>query len=73
VRLNWRGYLFTAWIAAAFTAGMIYPQGFLRWGNFDLRNKWVILVVVQLVMFGMGTQMGLKDFAGVAKAPAIFQ
>jgi BASS family bile acid:Na+ symporter len=69
VRVNWRGYLFTLWIAVAFTAGMIYPSAFLRWGDFDLRNKWVILVVVQLVMFGMGTQMGLKDFAGVAKAP----
>src|SRR5580765_1949696 len=48
---------------------MIFPQAFLRWGDFDLRNRWLILVVVQLVMFGMGTQMGLRDFAGVAKAP----
>lgn len=66
---NLKGYQFTAWIIVAFTVAMIFPQAFLKWGNFDLRNRWVILVVVQLVMFGMGTQMGLKDFAGVARAP----
>ena len=64
-----RGYQFTAWIVTAVTAAMIYPAAFLSWGQFDLRNKWLILFVVQLVMFGMGTQMSLKDFAGVARMP----
>jgi BASS family bile acid:Na+ symporter len=64
-----RGYQFTAWILAAVTAGMIYPAAFLKWGEFDLRNKWLILLVVQTVMFGMGTQMKLRDFAGVLKMP----
>ena len=64
-----RGYQFTAWIVVAVTAAMIYPASFLKWGDFDLRNKWLILIVVQLVMFGMGTQMSLRDFAGVAKTP----
>ena len=35
----------------------------------NLREKWLILLVVQTVMFGMGTQMSLKDFAGIAKSP----
>lgn len=64
-----KGYQFTAWILAAVVAAMMYPSAFLQWGDFDLRNKWLILIVVQLVMFGMGTQMSLHDFAGVAKAP----
>lgn len=64
-----QGYQYTAWIIAAVVAAMIYPATFLRVGDFDLRNKWMILVVVQLVMFGMGTQMSLKDFAGVMKTP----
>lgn len=64
-----RGYQFTAWIVAAVTASMIYPAAFLHWGSFDLRNRWLILVIVQLVMFGMGTQMKLDDFKGVARAP----
>jgi BASS family bile acid:Na+ symporter len=64
-----RGYQFTAWIMVAVTAAMFYPERFLHLGGFDLRNKWLILVVVQLVMFGMGTQMSLKDFAGVIRSP----
>src|SRR5215471_8993992 len=64
-----KSYQFTAWIAVAVTAGLVYPAAFLNWDGFDLRNKWVILLVVQTVMFGMGTQMSLKDFAGLAKAP----
>jgi BASS family bile acid:Na+ symporter len=64
-----RGYQFTAWIVAAVTAAMIFPQAFTKWGSFDLQNKWVKLLVVQTVMFGMGTQMSLRDFAGVAKNP----
>ena len=58
-----------AWIIAAVTAAMIFPQAFSKWGDFDLQNKWVKLLVVQTVMFGMGTQMSLHDFAGVAKNP----
>ncbi|HEY1789489.1 MAG TPA: bile acid:sodium symporter family protein [Verrucomicrobiae bacterium] len=64
-----RGYQFTAWILVAVTAAMIYPQAFTRWGSIDLRNKWLILGVVQAVMFGMGTQMKLDDFIGVVKKP----
>ena len=63
-----QGYQYTAWIIAAVVAGMIYPQAFLHVGDFDLRNKWLILVVVQLVMFGMGIQMGLKDFSRLASS-----
>ena len=64
-----RGYQFTAWIIAVVAAAMIYPAHFLHVGNFDMRNKWVMLIAIQLVMFGMGTQMSVKDFAGVAKSP----
>ncbi len=64
-----KSYQYTAWIVAAVVAAMIYPAQLLRWGDFDLRNKWLMLVVVQMVMFGMGTQMSVKDFAGVAKMP----
>ena len=61
-----KGYQYTAWIITAVVAGMIYPSAFLRWGEFDLRNKWLIMIVVQLVMFGMGIQMSLRDFSGLA-------
>jgi BASS family bile acid:Na+ symporter len=64
-----RGYQFTAWIIVAVTAGMIYPAQLLNVGGLDLRNKWLILFIVQAVMFGMGTQMKLADFKGVVKMP----
>lgn len=66
---NFRGYQFTVWIIAVVAAAMLYPAQFLNVGGFDMRNKWVMLIAIQLVMFGMGTQMSLHDFAGVAKAP----
>src|SRR5882757_3365344 len=66
---TFRGYQFTAWIIAVVTAAMIYPAQFLHVGDFDMKNKWVMLVAIQMVMFGMGTQMSLHDFAGVAKSP----
>ena len=59
-------YRYTAWIICAVVTAMIYPAAFTRWGDFDLRNKWLILIIIQLVMFGMGIQMSLKDFSGIA-------
>ena len=64
-----RGYQYTGWIVAAVVAAMVYPRAFLTFGDFNLRNKWLILFAVQAVMFGMGTQMSLRDFAGVIKMP----
>ncbi|WP_295767018.1 bile acid:sodium symporter family protein [uncultured Mucilaginibacter sp.] len=58
-------YQYTAWIITAVVAAMVYPGAFLKWGSFDLRNKWLILAVVQMVMFGMGIQMSLRDFTGL--------
>ncbi|RYZ28691.1 MAG: bile acid:sodium symporter family protein, partial [Chitinophagaceae bacterium] len=59
-------YRYTAWIIVAVVTAMIYPAAFTKWGDFDLRNKWLILIIIQLVMFGMGIQMSLKDFSGIA-------
>ncbi|WP_200975673.1 bile acid:sodium symporter family protein [Echinicola sp. 20G] len=60
-----KGYQYTAWIITAVVAGMVYPNAFLQWGELDLRNKWLILIVVQAVMFGMGIQMSLRDFSNL--------
>jgi BASS family bile acid:Na+ symporter len=61
-----KGYQYTAWIAAAVVAGMMFPSAFTNWGSVNLRDKTLILVIIQLVMFGMGTHMSLKDFSGLA-------
>jgi BASS family bile acid:Na+ symporter len=61
-----KNYQYTAWIIVAVVAAMIYPHAFLKWGAVDLRNKWLILIIVQMVMFGMGIQMSIRDFSGLA-------
>src|SRR5262245_37029368 len=71
VGLRWvpalRGYQLTMWIVAAVTAAMIYPTAFLHWGPLDLRHPWLLLIILQLLMFGMGIQMSLNDLRGVVK------
>ena len=62
-----KGYRYTAWIIAAVVAGMMYPAAFTTVGAVDLRNKWLMLIIIQLVMFGMGIQMKLEDFTSVGK------
>jgi BASS family bile acid:Na+ symporter len=70
-----RTYQFTAWIVTVVVAAMIYPSSFLHIGPIDLpflhvdrielRDKRIILAIMQIVMFGMGTQLSLRDFAGL--------
>lgn len=62
---NTRGYQYTVWIVVSFLTGMLYPQHFQQFND----HKWFGLLLVQAVMFGMGTQMKLKDFAGVFTMP----
>ena len=62
-----KGYQYTAWIITAVICGMTYPETFLQIGSVDLRNKWLILLVIQMVMFGMGMKMSIKDFTGIGK------
>ena len=60
---------FTAWILVAVAAGMFSPAAVLQPGGINTKNPWLILLVVQSVMFSMGTQMSLADFAGVVRMP----
>ena len=60
-----KGYQYTMWIIVAVIAGMTFPDRILHVGDFDMRNKWLILVVIQLVMFGMGIQMKVQDFTRI--------
>lgn len=69
-----RGYQFTAWIVAAVVCPLLFPHAFLNpqiTENFSIKinHPWAVLIIIQLVMFGMGTQMSIRDFAGVARMP----
>jgi BASS family bile acid:Na+ symporter len=61
-----KGYQYTTWIITAVVAGMLFPQAFTTWGGVNLRDKTLILVIIQVVMLGMGTHMSLHDFKGLA-------
>jgi BASS family bile acid:Na+ symporter len=62
-----KGFSYTLWIFTAVTASMFYPQYFLSVGNFQFKS--LIVPLLQIIMFGMGSQMSFADFAGVIKMP----
>jgi len=62
-----KGLSFTVWIFAAVTTSMFYPKYFIEIAGFQL--KLLIVPLMQIIMFGMGTTMSLKDFYGVVKMP----
>ena len=45
----------------------IYPQYFKTIGDFKLSA--LIIPLLQIIMFGMGTELSLKDFANVIRMP----
>lgn len=62
-----KGFSFTVLIFAAVTAAMFYPEFFSNVGEFDLKR--LIVPLLMIIMFGMGTAMGLADFKGVIRMP----
>jgi BASS family bile acid:Na+ symporter len=62
-----KGLSFTALILAAVSLAMYYPQYFKSIGNFKFSA--LIVPLLQLIMFGMGTELSLKDFANVVRMP----
>ncbi len=62
-----KGFSYTLIIFAAVTVSLTFPELFTTWGGFNL--KGLIVPLLQIIMFGMGTAMSIKDFAGVVKMP----
>lgn len=62
-----KGFSYTVIIFAAVTAALYYPEYFVEINGFNLGV--LIVPLIQLIMFGMGTSMSIKDFAGVVKMP----
>ena len=62
-----RGFSFGLLIFASVTISMYYPSYFITWGDFELKS--LIVPLLQLIMFGMGTSLSIKDFAEVSKNP----
>ncbi len=61
------GFSYTILILAAVLPSLFYPEMFINWGSFEL--KGLIIPLLQIIMFGMGTAMSFYDFVGVVKMP----
>lgn len=62
-----RGLSFTMVIIAVVSLAMYYPAYFRNVGDFRL--SLLIVPLLQVIMFGMGTELSLKDFARVLSMP----
>jgi BASS family bile acid:Na+ symporter len=58
---------FTAWVFAFVAASMVWPGAFGTWFGFDL--KFLIVPLIQIIMFGMGTTLSVADFTRVLAMP----
>ena len=66
-----KNYLFTLTVIFAAIIALIFPQYFLEINGFKL--KLLIVPLLQIIMFGMGTTMSWADFVAVVKTPkAVF-
>ncbi|MEZ4828698.1 MAG: bile acid:sodium symporter family protein [Bacteroidia bacterium] len=62
-----KGYSFTMVIFMAVSAAMFYPTPFISAGEFQF--KTLIVPILMVIMFGMGTSMSFNDFMGVIQMP----
>jgi BASS family bile acid:Na+ symporter len=58
---------FTAWVFAFVAASMVWPRLFGTWLGVDL--KVLIVPLIQIIMFGMGTTLSVADFTRVLAMP----
>lgn len=62
-----KGHSFTLVIIAVVSLAMCFPQYFKTIGDFKLSA--LIIPLLQVIMFGMGTELSLKEFANVVRMP----
>ncbi|GAL68755.1 bile acid:sodium symporter family protein [Jejuia pallidilutea] len=64
---SYKRFSFTILIFGIVALAMFYPQLFIKIGDFNL--KLLIVPLLQIIMFGKGTSMSIKDFKGVINMP----
>jgi bile acid:Na+ symporter, BASS family len=62
-----KGFSYTLLIFASVSLAIYYPNYFKTIGSFNLSA--VIVPMLQLIMFGMGTELSLKDFSRIVQMP----
>jgi BASS family bile acid:Na+ symporter len=67
-----RRIAFTVWVFAAVAASMFYPQAFGTWfqgTRLQLDLGILMVPLIQIIMFGMGTTLSVSDFTRVFVMP----
>ena len=64
---NLNGYVFTTMIFAGVTLALYFPKYLVQIGDYKMSS--LIIPLIQIIMFGMGTSMSIKDFASIFKSP----
>jgi BASS family bile acid:Na+ symporter len=67
LRRFYKKYAFTLWVLVAVAASMSHPETFRSWFGTDL--KVLIVPLIQVITFGMGTTLSGKDFRNVLTMP----
>lgn len=62
-----KGFAFTIWVFAGVSAAMFYPSYITDVRGYN--TEGLIVPLIQVIMFGMGTAMSIQDFAGVIRMP----
>jgi bile acid:Na+ symporter, BASS family len=62
-----RGFSYPMMIFAAVSLALYYPGYFLQVGSF--KSSGLILPLLQVIMFGMGTELSIKEFKDLIKMP----
>ena len=62
-----KGFAYSLMIFSAVTTALYYPAYLVECNGFKLAS--LIIPLIQLIMFGMGTSMSVADFVAVVKTP----
>ncbi|MCC9608622.1 bile acid:sodium symporter family protein [Blastopirellula sp. JC732] len=62
-----KGVSFTAWVLVGVGMAFCYPDAFQAWWGMPL--SLLIVPLIQLIMFGMGTTLSLGDFLRIFREP----
>ena len=67
LRRLYKKYAFTFWVLVFVTVSMLHPAAFRSWFGTDL--KILIVPLIQIITFGVGTTLSGKDFRNVLAMP----
>lgn len=62
-----KGQAFGLAVLASAALALAWPDAFVSWGGVKLTK--LVVPAIQLIMFGMGTTLSLKDFVQVVRTP----